>query len=418
MITIQRLLTAAFVFAALLLSAATVAARERPSVTGFSVSPSRFTVAQPGTRPAPASGRGTAIRFRLSKPAARLRVVIARRVAGRYKYVGVIRRRNVGKGDGRILFRGRLKGSGLRPGRYRAAIVVVDRRGRKSTRKTDTFRIRRPGGGGGGGGQVPGDFPNEATTGVPAGWVPRETRSSNMSINSPGVYEDVLLTSGANLNINVPNVTVRRFRLQGGSIRTSDPGVLIEDTTIDRTAPETNGGEGVISYCGYTARRVAILDRSEGFREGCEGPTRIEDTYIRIKPSQSCLDAGGGSWHGDGIQGYGGRDLHVTRVTIDFQSTDDCGGTAPFFYHGGDGGSPNGHAVVNGLLLKGGGFSFRMGTPGSVQGLKIVNNSWDFGPVSIVDAGCGAISPWEAKIVEVDANWNITREVRNQPCRG
>ena len=31
-------------------------------------------------------------------------------------------------------------------GRYRAAIVIVDRRGRKSTRKTDTFRIARPGG--------------------------------------------------------------------------------------------------------------------------------------------------------------------------------------------------------------------------------------------------------------------------------
>ena len=108
----------------------------------------------------------------------------------------------------------------------------------------------------------------------------------------------------------------------------------------------------------------------------------------------------------------------MTRLTIDFQAPHgECGGTAPFFYAGGPGGSPNGHAVINGLLIKGGTFSFRMGTPGSVQGLKIVNNSWEFAPISITDSGCGPINPWEAKIVEVDANWNITRTVRNQPCR-
>ncbi len=440
MTTRKRLLLAGLVLTAGAASGAGVAAGERPAVSGFSVSPSTFTVAQPPSRPAPASGRGAAIRFRLSKPAARLRIAVARGLAGRrlggrcvkptpalrgrrscrrYAYVGVIKRTNVGRGEGRLLFRGRLNGQGLRPGRYRAGIVAVDGRGRKSARKTDTFTIVRPGGGGAPT-PVAGDFPNEATTGVPAGWAPKRTQATDMTVRQANTFvEDVLFTNGASLTIDAPNVTVRRVKFQGGYIRTGDPGVLIEDTTFDRSAPETNGGEAVISYCGYTARRVEILDRSEGFREGCDGPTTIEHSFARIKPTEECLNGSNGDWHGDGVQGYGGQGLRVTMLTIDFQAGNppgECGGTSPFFYEGKD--NPEGHAVINGLLLKGGGFTFRLGTPGSVQGLKIVNRSWGFGPISIDGAGCGAISPWEAKIVEVDANWNITRTVRNQPCRG
>ena len=241
-------------------------------------------------------------------------------MAGRYKYVGVIRRQNVGKGEVRLLFRGRLNGHGLQPGRYRAAIVAVDRRGRKSTRKTDTFRITRRGGGGGGGGQVPGDFPNEATTGVPPGWVPAQTRSTTLNVNTAGaVVEDVLFTNGARLNINAPNVTVRRVKLEGGSITTSDNGVVIEDTTIDRTAPETNGGEGVISYCGYTARRVEILDRSEGFRESGDcGPTIIEHSFVRVTPPADASGTALGTATASRVTT--GTDLRVTILTIDFQT--------------------------------------------------------------------------------------------------
>ena len=241
MITIQRLLTAAFVFAALLLSAASVAARERPSVTGFSVSPSRFTVAQPPARPSPASGRGAAIRFQLSKPAARLRIAFARGLAGRraagrcvkptsrlrarractrWNYIGVIRRQNVDEGDGRLLFRGRLKGPGSSPGRTaRRSSSSTGGAVRAPVRPTRSgSRAAAAVAGAAAVGQVPGDFPNEATTGVPPGWVPRETRSSSMSVNNAGaVVEDVLLTNGADLNINAPNVTIRRFKIEGGA---------------------------------------------------------------------------------------------------------------------------------------------------------------------------------------------------------
>ena len=89
------------------------------------------------------------------------------------------------------------------------------------------------------------------------------------------------------------------------------------------------------------------------------------------------------------------------NVTIDFVE-DLCGGTAPFFVPSGQG---NTSAEVNGLLVKGGGASFRMGVPGSVRGLKIVDRSWYY---SAVDVKCSALSFWEAQRVTIDANYKVT----------
>jgi hypothetical protein len=237
-----------------------------------------------------------------------------------------------------------------------------------------------------------------------------------MTVSTAGaVVQDIRFTNGAKLNINAPNVIVRRSEFQGGQIDTDQPGVQIEDVTLNRAAPESSGSEGAVSYCGYTATRVKILNRTEGFRVGCNRTTVIKDSYVRIDPPATC-----GDWHGDGLQGYNGYELDVSDTTIDFNETmpngSICGGTSPFFYVGGGGGNPNGTAHVNGLLLKGGGYPFRMGVPGSVQGLKIVNNSWRYAPTSITDSGCGVISPWEAQVVEVDGNWRVTKTVRSLSC--
>lgn len=419
------------------------AAAKRPVVRGFSFSPARFAAGK--------HQKGTKVRFRVSKRAT-VRIAIARRLAGRRAHHRCVRpsrrlahrrhctrRVRLGRlvyhrqtrGRHRHVFHGRMRHRALKPGRYRATLVAVDRRHHHSRPRTARFRVVRAHHRSGGATPKPpappgpptppsppvadgNQFPNPATTGVPAGWVPAQTRSSDLDVNTAGaVVQDIRITDGANLNIDAPNVLVRRVELQGGSIHTSDPGVVIEDTTIDRLAPETNDGGGVIGDCGYTAVRVAILDRNEGFREsGCDGrATTIQDSFVRITPPSPC-----GDWHGDGIQGYMGTNLHVSNVTIDFHETSSCQATSPFFYVGGSGGSPDGHAYINRLLLKGGGYSFRMGTPGSVQGLKIVNDSWRFGPILISDAGCGAISPWEAQIVNADANWRVTGTVRTVRC--
>jgi hypothetical protein len=271
-------------------------------------------------------------------------------------------------------------------------------------------------------GGSPADFPNSSTTGVPAGWAPAQTRGTDLTISTPGaVVQDMLLSNGADLFINAPNVTVRRVKLEGGWISNvvsgrCNNGLLLEDVTIDRGNGEAgSGAEGVVSYGGYTARRVAILNRSEGFRSGAAGagctPSTIENSFIQIRPPAPC-----GDWHGDGIQGYGSSGLIVRNVTIDF-AQGGCGGTAGFFYPGGPDGTPQAFADINRLLIKGGPYPFRLGTRGSVQGLKIVNGSWSFGPILITDTGCGPISPWEAKVVEADAAFRVTSTVRDLPCR-
>ena len=425
-------------------------ARPTTAITGFSFSPSRFAVPTSATAGA-AQGRVTTMRFRLSSRAT-VRIAFARKAAGRrsagrcvkamprlrdrrtctrYRRVGKLVRSGLKAGRVALPFSGRLRGKALKPGTYRATIIAVRRRHRRSRAERARFVVvaarhnQQPPPGS----QQPSpsppptgaQFPNPSTVGVPAGWAPGQIRSSNLTVATAGaVVQDVLLSNGADLYIAAPNVTVRRVKLEGGSInnlvnRSCGNGLVLEDVTIERGSGESSqGGEGVVSYGGYTARRVAILDRSEGFRSGANGscgPSTIEDSFIGIRPPAAC-----GDWHGDGIQGYISGGLTIRNVTIDFHQ-DNCGGTAGFFYPGGPDGSPNARADINRLLLKGGPYPFRMGTPGSVQALKIVNNSWGYGPSLITDTGCGAINPWEASIVDITPDYQIARTVRSLPCR-
>ena len=127
----------------------------------------------------------------------------------------------------------------------------------------------------------------------------------------------------------------------------------------------------MIGVGGYTARRVKIWRRGEGFRvggrsAGC-GPVRIEDSFAKISIPPGCP----GDPHSDGIQGVDGPPLTVVNVTIDFREA--ACGTAPFFVPDQQG---NTTATVDGLLVMGGGSTFRLGVPGSVRGLSIVDGSW------------------------------------------
>ena len=71
-------------------------------------------------------------------------------------------------------------------------------------------------------------FPSPATTGVPGGWTPARTVSADMTINTPGaVVQDILFTSGADIVVNAPNVTIRRVKLQGGVITSKQRATLL-----------------------------------------------------------------------------------------------------------------------------------------------------------------------------------------------
>jgi hypothetical protein len=262
-------------------------------------------------------------------------------------------------------------------------------------------------------GPTPGGFPNPSTTGVPAGWTPAQTRTTELKITQPGAVVQDILLQNANIVVAAPNVTIRRVKMQGGWINnnqgsTCSNGLTIEDTTIEPAPGQdsTTESEGVISYGGYTARRVKIWRRSEGFRVSGKpdcGAVRIEDSFAKIViPSGRC------DLHADGIQGYYGNSLSVKNTTIDFNEAR-CG-TAPFFIPKDQG---NTDATVDGLLVMGGGYPFRQGVPGSVRGLRIVDKSWGYGPINVL---CSALSSWEASIVNIDANYQVTKTVRAQPC--
>ena len=257
-------------------------------------------------------------------------------------------------------------------------------------------------------------WPNATNTGTPAGWTAAAERTTDLVVATAGaVVEDVRMIN-ADIVVRAANVTIRRVELQGGRIYNDAGacanGLTIEDVSLIRAPGQTTRATdpSAVGVGGYTARRVKIDGLPEGFRvggrsAGC-GPVAIVDSFARVVRPDVC-----GDWHGDGIQGYDGPALTVTRVTLDLDETG-CGGTAPFFYPSGQG---NTSARINGLLVRGGGYAFRLGAPGSVANLNIVNGSWGYGPISVA---CAALSGWSAQRVTVDAAYQVATVVGAQAC--
>lgn len=242
-----------------------------------------------------------------------------------------------------------------------------------------------------------GEFPTEATAGVPAGWAPARSVTGDVTVSTAGaVIEDLRITNG-DLLVRAPNVTVRRVEILGGNIhnegRACFNGLVIEDTSIGRGPGQTtrDTDESAIMVGGYTARNVKITGVPEGFRVGGDsvgcGPVVIEDSYADIVRPDVC-----GDWHGDGLQGYDGGALTVRNTVLNLHITGGCGATSPFFYPSGQG---NTSAVIDGLVVYGGGYPFRLGTPGTVRNLHIIDDSWAYGPISVA---CAQVSSWEASI--------------------
>lgn len=258
-------------------------------------------------------------------------------------------------------------------------------------------------------------FPTRANTGVPRGWKPRRTLSRDLVITKAGkVVKDIRLVDNADLIVDAPNVTIRRVELLGGQIMNVPGsecrnGLIIEDTTLRRPNPtKLDGEDSAIGIGGYTARRVEMVDVTEGFRVGGRSMgctrTKIVNSWVRVTYPDTCHD-----WHGDGIQGFDGPRLVVRKTRITMVEGEDCGGTAPFFWPHDQGNLP---ARVNGLLVSGGGAPFRITTPGSVRGLRIVNKSWFYFPM---DVRCSVMRDWEAKIVRLNrAGQPVV--VKNLPC--
>ncbi|MGY0389300.1 DUF4082 domain-containing protein [Nocardioides sp. WG-D5] len=257
-----------------------------------------------------------------------------------------------------------------------------------------------------------GGFPTRASAGLPDGWQPKRSVTGTYTINTPGaVVEDLRVTNGT-INVTARNVTLRRVQAVGSVIAnytsaTCATGLVIEDSEIVRgAAPTTDEAWPAVTSGGYTARNVLIDGVPEGFRaqgrSACGG-VGIYDSYVRVVSPDVCTD-----WHGDGIQGYGGGALTVRKTVIDFVDTNNCGGTAPFFYPDQD----NTSVDIDGLVVSGGGYPFRLGTPGSVRNLYVVDRSWVFGPL---DVRCSLITQWQAATATLNSAGQPV-VVRNLPC--
>jgi hypothetical protein len=263
-----------------------------------------------------------------------------------------------------------------------------------------------------------GAFPTPATTGVPAGWAPAQTRSTDLTIRTPGtVVEDVRFTNGAGIAVFADNVTIRRVEMQGGVITnqygTAPAGcghnMVVEDVSFTQIPGRFVPSDfPVIGEGSYTARRIEVAGRGEGPRLSDCGPVTLEDSFIRIHGADEGT-AACNQVHSDGVQAVAGVGATARNNTIIFQTS--CG-TSPWFVV-----NPavnRGRYTIDRLLVSGGGYTFRQQVAGSVRGLRIVDRAWVYGPLDEMD--CRALSSWDAQVVTVNANYQVTRVVRDQPC--
>jgi hypothetical protein len=265
----------------------------------------------------------------------------------------------------------------------------------------------------------PGGFPNPASTGVPAGWTPAQTRSSSLTVTTPGaIVQDIRFTNGAGILVRAPNVTIRRVDMQGGTISnqfgTAPVGcghnLVVEDTTFGQIPGQFAPSDSpVVGEGSYTARRIEVDGRGEGPRLSDCGPVTLEDSFIRLRGADTGTSACN-QVHSDGVQAVAAVGASARNNTIIMETP--CG-TSPWFVV-----NPSvnkGIYNVDRLLVSGGGYSFRQEVVGSVTGLRIVSNSWVYGPLTEMD--CSVLSPWEAKLVTIDSNYQVSRVVGDQPCR-
>lgn len=257
-------------------------------------------------------------------------------------------------------------------------------------------------------------FPTSRTAGVPRGWQPKRTVRGNFTVSKAGTVVSDLRVIDGDLIVAAPNVTLRRVEVQGGVIDnfrggTCHTGLKVVATTIRRAPGQsTEGDYPALGVGGYTARRVAIIGLPEGFRVGGKhscGGVNIVNSFAKVVSPDQC-----GDWHGDALQGYDGGALLIRNSVLKLIERGDCGGTAPFFYPENQG---NTSARIEGLVVQGGGYSFRMGTGGSVSGLHIVAGGFFYGPI---DVRCGSLSSWQAGIAKL-RNGGQPVDVRTLRCR-
>ena len=213
------------------------------------------------------------------------------------------------------------------------------------------------------------------------------------------------------------DVTIRRVEMQGGFITNQYGDAPVNcghDMLIENVSFKQQPGQfvpsdyPVIGEGSYTARAIEVDGRGEGMRMSDCGPVTLENSFLRIHGADEGT-AACDAVHSDGVQAYYGVGGTARNNTIIFETS--CG-TSPWFVV-----NPSinsGTYTIDRLLVSGGGYSFRQQVTASVTGLRIVNDAWVYGPTDQLD--CSKLSDWDAKLVTIDANYQVSGVVGDQPC--
>jgi hypothetical protein len=246
--------------------------------------------------------------------------------------------------------------------------------------------------------------PTAECTGVPAG-----VRLRPLANEEDGVYRANTLGEvidgrhiTGDLVITANDVTVRNSQIDGWVINERD-GITYRFTISDSTVGPVSGCQTLpgVAQAGYRATRVLIRNHGDGFRVSGDDVV-VEDSYVHM-----CSNPGD---HSDGVQDHpSGSNVTIRHNTFDQRDAPDH--TAPIFLN------RVSNLTVADNLVMGGTYSIRVyakaGGPVTVRDNLVVNGTWDYGPV---DADCAAIAWSGNQLVEIDANYRVTRTVGPLPC--
>jgi hypothetical protein len=218
-----------------------------------------------------------------------------------------------------------------------------------------------------------------------------------MTVKTAGQVIDGKLVTG-DINIQASDVIIRNSEVRGRIYSDNGSRFTVEDSTVGPVSgclsSSTAGG---IGSSNYAVRRVRVRGYSDAFRISGSN-VLIEDSYVTV-----CSD--NPENHSDGIQAYGASG--ATNITIRHNVIDQrsakYGVNAPIFIPNDKSSQLNqGISVsVTDNILAGGGYSLQlMGdlawTALAVNGNKIVDKSWFFGPLWIT---CNHIKSWSNNAV-------------------
>ncbi len=262
-------------------------------------------------------------------------------------------------------------------------------------------------------------YPTPACTGVPRGTVFARTVQGDYDATVAGQVIDKLHITG-NLNIKAPGVVITNSQIDRSVFNRFGPGGSTYSYTItDSTIGPATGciRAAALQEANYTATRVHIRGVDHGVDMSEPGHVLVQDSYLVMCWLPASVAPPDGS-HVDGIQTYCGAactDLRLSHNTFDMRPD----GKGTFVINIKD--THVAAVTVTDNLLAGGDnyvivAQWRTGPDLVVENNRVVNNTWGNTAPASAEGTCDH-QRWRGNtVVDIDADYNVTRVVRELPC--